>query len=68
LLLQVLQFLQVQPPKDMAPLLQAGQAADVTAGVPPMLPVTRQRLQHFYQPYNQQLADLLSDTKYSEWT
>lgn len=68
MLLQVLEFLQAQPPDDMAPILQAGQMPDITAGVPPMLAQTRERLQQFYQPYNQQLADLLSDSRYSEWT
>jgi N-formylglutamate amidohydrolase len=67
-LLQVLHFLQAPPPDDMAPMLRAGKVPDVAAGVPPMLPQTRQRLQHFYQPYNQQLAHLLSDAKYAEWS
>jgi hypothetical protein len=67
LLLQVLKFLRVQPPDDMAPILQAGQMSDATAGVPQMLPQTRERLQQFYQPFNQQLADLLSDDRYSRW-
>jgi hypothetical protein len=67
-LLQVLKFLQAQPPDDIAPMLQAGQVPDITAGVPPMLAHTRERLQQFYQPYNQQLAELLSDDRYSRWT
>jgi hypothetical protein len=52
----------------MAPMLQAGQMPDVTAGVPPMLPQTRQQLQQFYQPHNQQLAHLMSDDRYGKWT
>lgn len=65
---RVLEFLHVTPPENMGPLLQAGQPHSHTAGQPPMLARTRERLQHFYQPYNQQLADLLSETKYAEWS
>lgn len=67
-LLQVLEFLQVAPPEDIGPLLLAGQPHSHTAGQPHMLARTRERLQHFYQPYNQQLADLLSEPKYAEWS
>lgn len=65
--LQVMDFLEVRPPDDLASMLQAGQLRDFTAGMPPMLPETRERLQQFFEPYNQQLGELLSDAAYAEW-
>lgn len=65
---QALQFLGLrEPPDGLGAMLAAGQPHSAAQGAPAMLPATWERLQKFYQPFNEQLSQLLSEPSYLEW-